>query len=180
MLLQTWFSSFSAQRLELKFASIFALAAAIVVVLILAWTSFFSAPNNQTKTASSPSMAVQTFERPSVPQSTVAAPEAEPNHTPLTPKPRPPEKKAEPSIPKVTLTIGQGNYYVQVGAFSQAKLARLMLEKMRKQYKFAKIKQKADKHAVWVGPVITQHDAQTLKKYLQRKSNLQGFIMAEQ
>jgi len=45
-----------------------------------------------------------------------------------------------------------------------------MLGKMRNKYKYAKIKRKTDKHAVWVGPVI---------KHLQRKSNLQGFIVTE-
>ncbi|HID36397.1 MAG TPA: hypothetical protein EYP39_03315 [Ghiorsea sp.] len=184
MLLKSWSHTFHAQRIELKIASILALVTACLVMFIVLW-SFFTSETPVNNHISSPNATVQTIETP--------AQLREPQHTPLhekqvnSPAKQQSEKtppsakvyKTQPQQKIVKLVLGKGNYYVQVGAFSQAKLARLMLEKMKQKYKYAKIKPKSNSHAVWVGPVMRKQDAQTLKKHLLRKSNIQGFITIE-
>ncbi len=184
MLLKSWLHTFHAQRIELKIASILALVTACLVVSIVLW-SFFTSETPVTNRISSSHNAVQTIETPSQLRKTQHTPLREKQVKPLTKQKNektPSSSKAYTAQPQqkiVQLVLGKGNYYVQVGAFSQAKLARLMLEKMKQKYKYAKIKPKTNSHAVWVGPVMNKQSAQTLKKHLLRKNNIQGFITTE-
>jgi len=77
------------------------------------------------------------------------------------------------------IVIGRGHFYVQVGAYQQQKLARLMFEKMKRKYKRAKIIAKGKVHAVWVGPVQSRKEAEQLKNRLQRLDHLRGFITSD-
>ncbi|MDQ6983546.1 MAG: SPOR domain-containing protein [Ghiorsea sp.] len=183
MLFKSWANTFSVQKIELKVAGALALATACMVLLIVLWSSFFTTTPVK-HTTQTDNLTVKTIDAPNLTRQTQ---QEHADKTPLLSSQQHIKTQVKPSSNKqqanklklIKLILGQGNYYVQVGAFSQAKLARLMLGKMRNKYKYAKIKRKTDKHAVWVGPVITKHDAQTLKKHLQRKSNLQGFIVTE-
>jgi len=186
MLIQSWINTFQAQRNELKFASGLALASIIIVCFIVIWSAFLSNDPTDSPTVEAFDSSVQTFERPTLAN---VGEQPQPIKKAVNPSPRPIKHtsaiKTASSLKKKTtshttsIEIGQGNIYVQVGAFKQAKLARLLLEKMKKKYKFAKIKQKVSGHAVWVGPVITKTDALVLQKQLQRKDNIQGFITTE-
>ncbi len=178
--MNAWFSVFNAQKAELKFASILAVTTACIVLLIVSWSFLTSTmQNNIPEAQTSTNLKVQTTECPILPQTATPSKKStiplkkESVDTKIATLHKVPTSKQ--SAHKIVL--GQGNYFVQVGAFQQEKLARLMLEKIKKKYHYAIIKRKADKHAVWVGPVVTKSDALTLKKHLQRKNNLQGFIV---
>ncbi len=184
MHLRTWFSTYNAQKLELKLAGILAITTACIVLLIVSWSFLSSTTQNSISDAqTSTNQRVQTIDRPALPQTPDISKQQNspkkqaPTLQQKTPSHQKKATKSETNINKIVL--GQGNYFVQVGAFSQAKLARLMLEKMKTKYHYAIIKRKGDKHAVWVGPVIGKTAAASLQKYLQRKSNIQGFIVTE-
>ncbi len=184
---KAWLLNFQLRKTELKVASVLAISSICAALLVVLWVSL--APSNISKT---PAVSTQ--------QTTMVYTQPQPdffqtqdqtkNHTlqsthqktaPTKPErylaseaPRQPEKK------HVTqLNIGKGTYYVQVGAFNQAKLAQKLFEKVKHQYKHAKIKFKVDKYAVWVGPVLSRSDASILKKHLQQKNNLKGFIVRD-
>ena len=183
--MKAWFLNFTVQKLELKLASVLALVTAIIALIVMLWSSFLSQEDNSTVASVSPSKEVNTIARPQSSPPIVIPKAAKPDNA--VDRPASKDKATQPKVnPKKTNTpnvikvvLGQGNYFVQVGAFTQAKLARLMLEKMKKKYHYATIKRKGDKHAVWVGPVIKKSEAVTLKKVLQRKSNIQGYIVKE-
>jgi len=176
----SWLSDFTPQKAELKIASVLALSAICITFTLTLW-SFFSTPKSTMRTPAIHNTEVQTTEHPTYTnlQTEEWTRKAKERKQVIQKETKQPEQKIIKPQPtqKTKINIGQGNYFVQVGAFKQAKLARLMLEKMKKKYHYAIIKRKADKHAVWVGPVVTKKDALTLKKHLQRKSNLQGFIV---
>ncbi len=181
MKLHTWFSTLNVQKVELKLASVLAIATACIVLLIVSWSFFASTTSNNTsQMQSSTHQEVQTIERPTLSQVDISSQQdtTRLKQTQTTAKTLTKKVQAhKKSVNKIIL--GQGNYFVQVGAFTQAKLARLMLEKMKKKYHYAIIQQKGDKHAVWVGPVVTKADAINLQQHLQRKNNIQGFIVTK-
>jgi len=54
-----------------------------------------------------------------------------------------------------------------------------MHEKMTKKYKRAKIIFRSKLYVVWVGPVVTYKEAETLRQNLQRRENIKGFIISD-
>ena len=198
MLVRSWLTTLHAQTNELKLASGLALASVIIVLITVLWSLFFSANEAKQAPDFKHNARVETIEPPTLttPSKTKMneskTSETQTNKTGAKKEAnaqKPLVKKAKTSSPKpsprnntgktMNITLGQGNYYLQVGAFKQAKLARLMLEKMKRKYHDAKVKQKGDKYAVWVGPVVTLTDAKQLQKYVQRKDNIKGFITTE-
>jgi len=203
MLVRSWLTTLHAQSSELKLASGLALASVIIILMIVLWSLFFSADEVKQTPDFNHNARVETIELPTLTKplktktnKTEVSKPAKKKSAPqkalakkmnaVTAHPAKPSvsKSSTPSPRKnsgktTSIVLGQGNYYLQVGAFKQAKLARLMLEKMKRKYHDAKIKQKADKYAVWVGPVVTQDDAKQLQKYVQRKDNIKGFITTE-
>ncbi len=171
--------NFSAKKGELKFAIIFALIATIILTAVVLWASFFQ--HDEQATEIKKSSAIQVIQRPE----TTTQPRQKdeiPNQQKTISKPI--EKEVAKPATKTShhtsqIVMGQGNLFVQVGAFKQAELARLMLEKMKAKYKYAKIFPKANSYAVWVGPVITRNDADKLKKHIQRQDNIKGFVTSE-
>jgi cell division septation protein DedD len=181
MPVHAWFESLKAQNHELKLASGMALASVIIILLLVFWSLFITNEQTADIPEFTQSAAVQTIEPPKLAvQQPIKAKQhqASAKQQPQS-KPKIKTKQHKTSTVKNKIILGQGNYYLQVGAFKQAGLARLMLEKMKKKYQYAKIKQKADKYAVWVGPVVSKGDALKLQKYVQRKDNIKGFITVE-
>jgi cell division septation protein DedD len=188
MVVRSWMTSLDANSGELKLASGLALASVIIVFIIVLWSVFLSAETTNESPDFKGNFTVQTIDPPTFKDAKVTPPNKKDTHLSQTNTPKkatlkkthlPKQKVAQQQSPKSNIVLGQGNYYLQVGAFKQAKLARLMLEKMKRKYQYAKIKKKADKHAVWVGPVVSKANALQLQKYVQRKDNIKGFITVE-
>lgn len=164
-----WLQSFMANANEQKYSVMIASVAAVAIASIVIWSTFF----HEEQVESSPlkkTLSVQVAQKPQLPKDTTI--------------PSPATARATASKPKQVvlhkqLVIGQGNLYVQVAAFKQPNLARLSFEKMTAQYKHAKIINRSGLHMVWVGPVITKKDAEILKKHIQRRNNIRGFIVSE-
>ena len=191
MLIRTWLTTLRAQGHELKLAGGLALASVIIVFAIVLWSLFFKPDGIKQVPSVSYNTKVETVALPKLHNMTSEPVRAKPakakqdSPTIVAKKKKvassqAPASHAKKSMGKITnITLGQGNYYLQVGAFKQVKLARLMLEKMKHQYHYVKIRKKGDKHAVWIGPVITLNDAKQLQTYVQRKNNIKGFITIE-
>jgi cell division septation protein DedD len=176
MAAHAWLNSLKAKNNELKLASGMALASVIIIFLIVLWSVFDTDKSKTEQPDFKENSKVQIHERPTLEkQQSADKNKSKPKKIANTKV----AQKSQTPTTKNKIILGQGNYYLQVGAFKQAGLARLMLEKMKNKYQYAKIKKKADKHAVWIGPVITKSDALQLQKYVQRKDNIKGFVTVE-
>ena len=189
MLIRTWLTTLHAQGHELKLAGGLALASAIIVFAIVLWSLFFEPDGIKQVPSVSYNTKVETVALPKLHNMTSEPVKAKPAKAKQdSPTIDAKKKKVTPASAahskksmgkKTSFTLGQGHYYLQVGAFKQVKLAHLMLEKMKHQYHYVKTRKKGDKHAVWIGPVITLNDAKQLQTYVQRKNNIKGFIITD-
>lgn len=190
-MLSAWIHPISASSKELKIASLVAISTIIALVVAFVWSIFM--PDDTTTTTLAPSYAVvvtpphsstlKPIETQSgeTPRKSASQQAPESSHATIT-SPELSPTKAKPALAKQAanqqkIILGQGLYYVQVGAFAQPKLARLMLEKMKRKYKHAVATPKADQYMIWIGPVVSRNDAETLKKYILRHDNIAGFII---
>jgi len=158
---------------ERKLAIIIATVATFAVLTTVIWNTFFSQP---VTTAPAPLVnhSVSITEKPpSLQQAT--APLYHTTHKQATHK-----QSLTPTTAKSNqVTVGKGKLYVQVGAFKEVKGARETYEKMRKTYKRAQIMPKSGYYAVWVGPVRTKSEAETLKRQIFKRYKIKGFITSE-
>jgi len=81
---------------------------------------------------------------------------------------------------KQRIVVGKGNFYVQVGAFKQTKLAHAMYKKMQRKYKYTRIVSQSNIHMIWVGPVATKAEALLLKTNIHKQYGIKGFITTKQ
>jgi len=176
----SWLQSFQTQSKESKAAMVIALIATIVVTTVVIWTSFFKNSSDVSLDNTTVDKSIHITEKPNLQVPTTLEtnkPIVRQAQKTQSVQPKPQTKTAiKPQRNKQQIVLGQGNYYVQVGAVKQSKLARLMLEKMKTKYRYAKIVAKPQAHAVWVGPVVTRQEASKLKKIIQQRDNIQGFI----
>jgi cell division septation protein DedD len=172
--------SFIANASEQKYSVIIATVATVAVASTVVWTSFFSVDNTTGTAATSLQQpaAIKVTEKPLI--KTSAKHSYQPAAQPVNTAPKAPKQarleQTKKSVPKKQVVIGQGNLYVQIGAFKQSKGAHLSLKKMQKKYKRAKIVTKSNLHLVWVGPVVTRQEAERLQKHIQQRDNIKGFI----
>ena len=154
---------------ERKFSIIIATIATVAVLTTVIWNAFFSPPTTTTSIPLVNHSVSITEKPPSLQQSTAPL-----HHTA--------NKQVSPSLTankSNKVTVGKGKLYVQVGAFKEVKGARVTYEKMRKRYKRAQIMPKSGYYAVWVGPVRTQSEAETLKRQILKRYKIKGFITSE-
>ena len=159
---------------ERKLAITIATVATFAVLTTVIWNTFFSQPIT---TASAPVVnhSVSITEKPtSLQQATIPL-----HHT--THKQATHKQSLPPTIVKKTnkVTEGKGKLYVQVGAFKEANGARKTYEKMRKTYEHTQIIPKSGYSVVWIGPVRTKIEAETLKKQIFKRYKIKGFITSE-
>ncbi len=168
--------SLAANKPELKLASIIASIATVAVVSTTIWISFFS-DDDKTHTPERQPVAVEVTEKPAVPP-LVKKPETD---TPTISNATIPQKELsiQKTPPPKQVVVGQGDLYVQVGAFKQLNLARTLLKKMKKKYKRAEIFTKSNLHLVWVGPVATKEEALRLSTNIERYDQIKGFITSK-
>lgn len=163
---KTWLTKPS----ELKFSIILATIASITVVTTVVWGILSSQPTLKvTVPIMNPSVTIT--EKPKNLQQIIKHPQRV-THTPT-------QKTKTKIITHNKVIIGRGKLYVQVGAFKEVARARKTYEKMRKTYKRAQIMPKSDYYAIWVGPVRSKAEAETLKKQILKRYKIKGFITSE-
>ncbi|MDX8387798.1 MAG: SPOR domain-containing protein [Ghiorsea sp.] len=174
-------SSFITSASEQKYSAILATLVTIAVAITVIWVSFFSKGNTSesTKSPVAQPLAVQITEKPNIKQ--LPDPTPTPHTKKAHNKTNHAKKVASPQrkTPEKQVIIGQGKLYVQVGAFKEAKGASLTVRKMKARYKRAKVTIKSGFHLVWVGPVATKAEAESLKRHIQRRDHIRGFITSE-
>ncbi|OIP98577.1 MAG: hypothetical protein AUK35_10900 [Zetaproteobacteria bacterium CG2_30_46_52] len=203
-MLSTWIQNLTANTKELKIAAIVAILTTLALASTLFYSIFFTEQPAPTTHIENNQHLVQITPRPNLPQKAASSTSnAVSTQTPTPAREKPMAAKPEtPVMPAVTksptpataskveapatqpattqkIILGQGLYYVQVGAFKEPKRARLMLKKMKDKYKHATATPKGDKYIVWVGPVVSKDDANRLKTHLLRKENIVGFVVKE-
>jgi len=179
-----WLQTVAANAPERKIALIVAGVATFALAGSLIWSLFSSSPNSVT--APNIPTAVQVIEKPKTIATQQRIEVKEPaqivSEKPKQAKPiitQTKQQEVKPTLTKKKVVVGKGNLYVQVGAFKQPNLARLLYEKMTKKYKRAKIILRSNMYVVWVGPVVTYKEAATLKQNIQRRENIKGFIVSD-
>jgi len=157
---------------ELKLSIVFAIIATIIVCAAATWSIFFSKPIKPSPPITLNNQSVSITEKPKGLQQSAT-------HTSRTQNTKVSHnnKIVVPSHNKVL--IGKGNFFVQVGAFKEVVRARTTYEKMRKTYKRAQIMPKSGYYAIWVGPVRSKREAETLQKQILKRYNIKGFITSE-
>jgi len=194
-------SRLTAGAQEFNYSIVIASMASISVVAVVIWTFFTSAePPAQHKKTTEANIAVNTIEKlkfyqPAQQQAKETAvakakqnfkaqlPKEIKSPARTTPASYPSKSASQKSSPpkKVQthtkrLVIGKGSFFVQVGAFKKASGAKLTLQHMNNTYKRAKIYLTSGLYTVWVGPVATKKEAETLKKLIFKQDEIKGFI----
>ena len=157
---------------ERKFSIIIATIATFAVLTTVIWNTFFS-PSTTTSSTPPVNHSVSITEKP---PSLQRAPLHNATNKQTTHKQLLPPVTAKKNN---KVTVGKGKLYVQVGAFKEVKGAKIIYEKMRKRYKRAQIMPKSGYYAVWVGPVQSKSEAETLKRQILKRYKIKGFITSE-
>jgi len=177
---------FKAMLASAKERSVAAWVSGIVlmaVVGIAGWQHLFSDTQQPPSVAqvSSSEQHVLITEKPKLP---AEKPHTRPEQTPI-----PPQTKHASQTPHITqqkpqarhtqqVTLGKGSLFVQVGAFQERSKAKAMHQAMHQSYRRVKIVLKKGLHAVWVGPVQSRKEAETLKRDILKKHKIKGFIVS--
>lgn len=159
---------------ERKLAIIIATVATLAVLTTVTWNTFFSQPITTTSAPVVNHSVSITEKPPALQQATAPL-----HHTALKQATHKQSSPAAIAKKSNSVTVGKGKLYVQVGAFKEVKGARTTYEKMRKTYKRAQIMPKSGYYAVWVGPVRTKSEAETLKRQIFKRYKIKGFITSE-
>ena len=155
--------SIFANKPELKFAAIVASVATTIVFSSLIWTSTSFNLDKESRDIKK-TIALKIVEKPVIKPVT------------KTPEKIPKQKK---NVLTKQVIVGQGNLYIQVGAFKKLNLANKMLHKMESVYKRAEIIKKSKLYMVWVGPVETKEEALLLDKNIRKHDGIKGFITSK-
>ncbi len=198
--------SFTANTKELKLASIIAILASFALAFSVLWLSI-STPEHQPAPTTATVQVIEKVQPQNIKHTTAIEPysqnithtkEKQPtasiapyqqtiqikatNTIQAPQQPRQtnisPTQSKQPTT-RIKIIMGKGTFYIQVGAYQKKNLAQRMHQKMKQQYKRAKIVTKGDMYAVWVGPVATKSEVSALKKRLLRLNKLEGFIVTQ-
>lgn len=157
---------------ELKLSIVLAVIATVIVCATAIWSVFFSKPTKTNPPIALHNQSVSITEKPK----SLQKPSTQPSHIQSTTLSH--NNKTTASNNHKVL-IGKGDFFVQVGAFKEVVRAKATYEKMRKTYKRAQIMPKSGYYAIWVGPVRSKREAETLQKQILKRYNIKGFITTE-